>query len=92
MTPEQLLERIQGVMTQHVLQIESNAHSINEKGKMAGYADKDSQVIERYAKILITLTKKSGTDDDEFANKSDEELRQILNGESDNVDDETSED
>jgi len=73
MTSEQLLERIQGVMTSHVLQIENRAVSVDERGKMAGYSTYDSQVLERYAKILITMTKKS-VDSDDLDGLTDEQL------------------
>lgn len=78
MTPEQLLERIQGVMTRHVLQIDSDACSVTKEGKMKGFTTYDSQVLERYAKILITLTKKSESPDDEFAGLTDDQLQEEL--------------
>ena len=75
MTNEELLERITQVMTRHVLQIDAQACDVTKEGKMKGFTAQDSQVLERYAKVLITVTKKTEqTPEDEFDNLSDAEL------------------
>ena len=75
MTNEELLDKITKVMTQHVLQIDAQACEVTKEGKMKGFTTYDSQVLERYAKVLITLTKKTTTpDEDEFDKMSDEDL------------------
>lgn len=85
MTNEELLDKITKVMTQHVLQIDAQACEVTKEGKMKGFNQHDSQILERYAKVLITLTKKTDADEDELDGLSDEELLAAYTETKDNV-------
>lgn len=67
--PTALLARALGLIDQHLAQLQANT---------APLGSGDAGVIERYTKILITLTK--GDSDDEYDNKTDEELQALANG------------
>ncbi len=74
--PKELLDRVLGLMDRHLTQISSSP---------APLGSGDAGTIERYAKLLITLTK-SSDGGDAFDNLTDEQLEAMANGD-DNVGD-----
>lgn len=83
--PQAMLDKALRLIDQHLTQIRTDSTTINDKGTSRGLSGADSQVIERYSKILITLTKKTNSDED-LDGLSDEALAAVMNGQ-DNVPD-----
>lgn len=77
--PQDLLERALKLIDAHLLQIGNALVTADEKGRYASLSASDSQVIERYSKLLITLTKKSDPDAD-LEGATEAELEAIANG------------
>lgn len=90
MNNDDRLDKILRLMTSHVFQLEVDSTKTDKEGQVRGYTPADSQVLERYAKILLAIAKKPG-DSDPTDDMTDEQLEDILKG-TDNVDDTTSPD
>lgn len=71
---EDLLTRVLSTIDKHLRQIDESAVKVDKDGLVKGYTGTDAGVIERYAKLLITMNKKDGDGQDEFDGMSDEEL------------------
>lgn len=88
--PQDLLDRVISLMDKHLQQINIIATTLTKDGAK-GFTTYDSQVIERYTKLLLAMTKNSDSDVDDLDSKSDEELEALLNERQNNVSDPTSE-
>lgn len=77
--PVDMLNKALVLIDQHLTQIRIDSTTINDKGTSKGLSQYDSQVIERYSKLLITLTKKTDPDAD-LLEASEAELEAIANG------------
>ncbi len=90
-TPKDLLDKTLQIMQRHIYQVEAEAMQITKDGKMRGFSASDSQILERYAKVLQTMIKTPTSEKtDELDNLSDEELLRELE-EEDNDSPETDE-
>lgn len=76
--PNELLDLAVSLMQKHLNQINTTATYITKDGAK-GFTTYDSQVIERYTKLLLAMTKQSGAEDDSMAELSDDELLEIIN-------------
>lgn len=75
----ELLDRAVLLIDQHLLQLRIDSTTPTKDGSLKGLTQYDSQVIERYTKLLLAMTKKD-TAPNEFDNLTDEELEAQLNG------------
>lgn len=85
--PITLIDKAVNLIDLHLEQIRIQATLLTKEGPK-GFSTYDSQVIERYTKLLLAMTKK--TEEDDLSDKTDEELEAILNERQDNVSDPTS--
>lgn len=89
MNPQAMLDKALKLIDQHLTQLRLETTLTDEKGKTKLLSSYDSQVIERYSKLLITLTKKTDPDAD-LDGATEAELEAIANGQ-DNASDEMGE-
>ncbi len=82
--PKAILDKALALIDHHLEQLKNDSTQPNEKGVLKGLSQYDAGVIDKYAKILITLTKK---EPDGLENLSEAELEAIVNGQ-DNAPDE----
>lgn len=78
MTPSELLTKTLLIMQRHIYQVEADAMKLTKEGTTRGFSATDSQVLERYAKVLLTMTKTTQDPSDDIDSMSDEELLREL--------------
>ena len=89
MTPQELLDKTLVIISEHLTQLRMQATTLTKDGAK-GYTDGNSQVVDRYAKILLAMNKTTSTED-ALDGLSDEELQALLNESETNVPDSTGE-
>jgi hypothetical protein len=81
--PQSILDKVMVLMDQHLDQIKFQSTILTKDG-LKGLSPTDAAVVERYAKVLLTVTKQAGSDPDETSTLTDAELeeqaRAILEG------------
>lgn len=78
--PTSLIDKAVALIGQHLEQLKIDSNAPTKDGSLKGLTQYDSQVIERYTKLLIALNKKGDSSSNEFEGLSDEELEAKLNG------------
>ncbi len=73
--PQSILDKAMVLMDQHLDQIRI-VSTYSDKGSAKGLAPTDAAVIERYAKILLVMTKQAGLEPDDTNKLTDAELQE----------------
>ena len=73
MNPQDLIDKALVLMNQHLEQLRIHSTFMTKDGPK-GLTTYDSQVIERYTKLMLAMTKQTGPESDENEHLTDAEL------------------
>ena len=73
MNPTELMDKVLAIMNSHLDQIRIQATHMTKDGAR-GFSDSNAGVVDKYAKILLAMSKQAPEDLDETDRMSDDEM------------------